>query len=61
MTISMKLRSSVVALLLGGFIILAFYPKVDEQEREGLILHALLSVMNQMHFQPQEMDDEGAE
>jgi carboxyl-terminal processing protease len=54
----MKLRSSVVALLLGGFIILAFYPKVDEQEREGLILHALLSVMNQMHFQPQEMDDE---
>ncbi len=56
---SMNYRSSlIVALVLGVLAIGAFYPKVDAQEREGLILYATLSYLDQVHFRPMPIDDE---
>ena len=55
----MNYKSSIiVALVLGVLAIGAFYPKVDAQEREGLILYATLSYLDQVHFRPMAIDDE---
>lgn len=55
----MKLRSSIIAfLVLGSLLLGANYPKVNPADKEGMIFHAVLSIMDQMHFSPQYLDDE---
>ncbi len=54
----MKFRSSIiVALVLGVLAIGAFYPKVDIKEKEGMILYATMSYLEQVHFRPVTIDD----
>ncbi len=54
----MKYRSSIiVALILGVLAIGAFYPKVDIKEKEGLILYATMSYLDQVHFKTMRIDD----
>ena len=55
----MKVKSSIAIFVLAATALLgAFYPRIDFQEKESMIMHALLSVMDQVHFDPTEMDDE---
>lgn len=39
-------------------LVAAVYPTVENAEKESLILNILLSVMDQIHFEPKELDDE---
>ena len=54
----MKFKSSIALFVLAATVFLgALYPRVDFKEKESMIMHALLSVMDQVHFSPKEMDD----
>lgn len=53
-----KYRSSVFVMLLLGILVLgAFYPKIDEQRREQVILDAVVRFIDEAHFDPQTVDD----
>jgi len=55
----MKLRSSVfVLLILGGVFLSAYYPQADPKEKEGVIFDTLLTILDRVHFNPKEIDDE---
>ena len=55
----MKVRSSIfVALLLGILTLGAFYPQVDDKQREMVILDAIVHFINMAHFQPKEINDD---
>ncbi len=54
----MKLRGPIFfSVLLVTLLIAAFYPKVDNQEKEALLMFSVLKIMGQLHFQPQAVDD----
>lgn len=54
----MKFKSSIALFVLAATVCLgALYPRIDFKEKESMIMHALLSVMDQVHFDPTEMDD----
>lgn len=55
----MKVKSSIALFVLAATALLgAFYPRIDFEEKESMIMHALLSVMEQVHFSPKAMDDQ---
>jgi len=55
----MKFKSSIALFVLAATICLgALYPRIDFKEKESMIMHALLSVMDQVHFEPSDLDDE---
>jgi len=54
----MKFKSSIALFVLAATVCLgALYPRIDFKEKESMIMHALLSVMDQVHFDPSELDD----
>ena len=58
----MKFKSSIALFVLAATVCLgAFYPRIDFKEKESMIMHALLSVMEQVHFSPKSIDDEFSE
>lgn len=55
----MKLRGSVFLVMLLGIVFFgAFYPKVTYEEREGIILHRVLSIIDMVHFAPKDINDD---
>ena len=44
----------VVALLMGA----VYYPKVDNAQKEAILMHTLLGGLKQLHYQPQSIDDD---
>lgn len=58
----MKIRGSVVFLLASlGLVFLAFYPPVDNTEKEAVLMQTILSGINYFHYHPMELDDEFSE
>ncbi len=47
-------------LLIAAFVA-AFYPKTDDSQKEVVLMRTIFSFMTQLHFQPQEVDDEFSE
>ncbi len=45
------------ACLLSSIILFAYYPKVNNLEKESLILDAVLKYLDALHFQPLDLDD----
>lgn len=55
----MNFRSSIVVFIIIGAVFLgAYYPQIDNEEKEGMIFHTLLSILDKVHFQPKELNDE---
>lgn len=55
----MKLRGPIFfSVLLVTLLVAAFYPKVDDSQKDALLMFTVLKVMGQLHFQPQELDDD---
>lgn len=55
----MNFRSSIVVFIIIGAVFLgAYYPQIDNEEKEGMIFHTLLSILDKVHFQPQDLNDE---
>ena len=61
--IFMKFRGPIfVSVLLGGFLFAAFYPrKVENAEKDAVIMQVMLSFFEQLHFDPKKMDDSFSE
>lgn len=54
----MKLRGPIFfSVLLVTLLVAAFYPKVDDSQKEALLMFSVLKVMNQLHYQPPAVDD----
>ena len=47
-----------LGLILTSFILGAYYPKVNFEEKESLILNAVINYLDVLHFKPQTVDDE---
>jgi len=55
----MKLRSSILIFFAIGLLYIGTtYPHVDEAERESMILHTFFSILDEVHFNPQQINDE---
>jgi carboxyl-terminal processing protease len=58
----MKIRGpiffSVVAI---GLLIAAYYPKVNNAQKEAVLMHAVLTGLNQLHYKPVRVDDKFSE
>ena len=55
------MKSKIFILILaisGTALFAAMYPRVNNAEKESMILNVLLALMNQVHFHPQKIDDE---
>ncbi|MDX1943206.1 MAG: carboxy terminal-processing peptidase [Saprospiraceae bacterium] len=54
----MKLRGPIFfSVLLITLLVAAFYPRVDSEEKDALLMLSVLKVMGQLHYQPQQLDD----
>jgi len=54
----MKLRGPIFfSVLLATLLVAAFYPKFDDSKKESLLMFSTLKVMNQLHYQPPEVND----
>jgi carboxyl-terminal processing protease len=59
---TMKFRSSILAAVAIGLMFLgAFYPKPDDKAKEQMILYAVMSLIDQLHFNPKNLNDEFSE
>ncbi len=55
----MKLRSSILIFFAIGLLYLGTtYPHVDDAERESMILHTFFGILDEVHFDPQVINDE---
>ncbi|MBR9922324.1 MAG: tail-specific protease [Bacteroidetes bacterium] len=58
----MRLRGPVfLSLLLVGLLVAAFYPPVDNAQKEALLVQTILGGLQQIHFDPVDIDDEFSE
>ncbi|MBK7872451.1 MAG: carboxy terminal-processing peptidase [Saprospiraceae bacterium] len=54
----MKLRGPIFfSVLLITLLVAAFYPRVDSEQKDALLMLSVLKVMGQLHYQPQQLDD----
>lgn len=54
----MKLRGPIFfSVMLITLLVAAFYPKVDNQEKDAVLMRAILTFVGQLHFQPKQMND----
>ncbi|MFN7117924.1 MAG: carboxy terminal-processing peptidase [Saprospiraceae bacterium] len=54
----MKLRGPIFfSVMLITLLVAAFYPKVDNAEKEAVLMRAILTFVGQLHFQPKQMND----
>ncbi len=59
---SMKFsRPLLFSIVLITFLVAAFYPKVNSEEREAVIMSTILRFVKQLHFQPKNIDDDFSE
>jgi len=55
----MKLRSSIIIFFAIGLLYIGTtYPHVDDSERESMILHTFFGILDEVHFDPQMINDE---
>ena len=58
----MKFRGPLFfSFLLVAFLVAAFYPPVDNAQKEALLMRTILTFLNQLHFQPKDIDDQFSE
>jgi carboxyl-terminal processing protease len=58
----MKFRGPLFfSVLLLSVLVAAFYPKADSSQKEAILMRTIFSFMNQLHYQPQEVNDEFSE
>lgn len=56
------MRTSIIVIVaIAALALGAFYPKVDTQEKEEMILTAVQGFLNQVHFRPVDLNDEFSE
>jgi carboxyl-terminal processing protease len=49
------------SVLLLSVLVAAFYPKADSSQKEAILMRTIFSFMNQLHYEPQEVNDEFSE
>jgi carboxyl-terminal processing protease len=49
------------SILLAAFLVAAYYPKIDNAEKEAVLMHTILNGLNQLHFSPKSLDDDFSE
>ncbi len=55
----MKLKVPIFfSLAVVGLFIAAFYPPIDNAEKEAVLMHSILTGLNYYHYQPQEINDD---
>lgn len=55
----MKFRGPLFfSVLILSVLVAAFYPKADSSQKEAILMRTIFSFMNQLHYQPQEVDDD---
>ncbi len=58
----MKFRGPLFfSFLLVAFLVAAVYPQVDNAQKEAVLMRTILTFMNQLHFQPKDIDDQFSE
>lgn len=58
----MKLKTPVFfSVVVGAFLLFAFYPKTDPTQKEVVLLQTLLSGIDQLHYNPRKIDDSFSE
>lgn len=58
----MKLKTPVFfSVVIGAFLLFAFYPKTDPTQKEIVLLQTLLSGIDQLHYNPRKIDDSFSE
>lgn len=54
----MKLRGPIFfSVMLITLLVAAFYPKVDNEEKDAVLMRAILTFVGQLHYQPKQMND----
>ena len=54
----MKFRGPIFfSVLIIGLLVAAYYPKVDNAEKEAILMQTVVSGFSQLHYQPKEIDD----
>ena len=58
----MKFRGFVLFVLLAAVLLVAAYypPKVDNAQKEAILMQTILAGLKQLHYDPIELDDTGA-
>lgn len=55
----MKLRGPIFfSVLLLTLLVAAFYPKMDNAEKDAVLMRAILTFFGQLHYQPKQMNDD---
>ena len=49
------------SILLAAFLVAAYYPKIDNAEKEAVLMHTILNGLNQLHYSPKSLDDDFSE
>ncbi len=58
----MKFRGPLFfSVLLVSVLVAAFYPKADNSQKEAILMRTIFSFMNQLHYQPLDVNDEFSE
>ena len=55
----MKFRGPLFfSIVIVALLVAAYYPKVNSAEKEAVLMHTILNGLNQLHYNPEEIDDE---
>ena len=46
------------SILIAAFLVAAYYPKIDNAEKEAVLMHTILNGLNQLHYSPKSLDDD---
>ena len=58
----MKLRGPLFfSIVIIAFLVAAYYPRVNSSEKEAVLMHTILNGLNQLHYNPADIDDEFSE
>lgn len=55
----MKFRGPLFfSIVIVALLVAAYYPKVNSAEKEAVLMHTILNGLNQLHYNPEEIDDD---
>lgn len=55
----MKFRGPLFfSIVILAFLVAAYYPRVNNTEKEAVLMHTILNGLNQLHYNPEEIDDD---